>query len=87
MIFPWLTNCDQKVEIPDTDMLSTLSQDTFWTRVDIKSLSICSVSVTLILPQTRFELFPPIDVGGVAFIADADELPKMLGFCSQFLLR
>ena len=38
-------------------------------------------SMTLILPQIKSEASPSIDVGGVAFQAEANALHQILGFC------
>ena len=46
--------------------------------VGIKSLSFSSDSVILILSQTNFEAIPSKDVGGVALLAKADMLHKIL---------
>ena len=71
------------VEIPNVDIFSTLTHDFFSTRVTIKNLSISFDSLTLILPQTKFEAIPPKfeamgGGGGVSILADADALHQIL---------
>ena len=47
--------------------------------VDKKNLSVCS-SMTLILPQTKFESVLPKDIGGDMFLFEADASCQILGF-------
>ena len=46
-------------------------------------MSITFDSMTLRLPQIKFEAILSKDVGGIAFQAEADVLHQILGFCSN----
>ena len=55
-------------------------------RVSVKDLSTVFNSMMLILPQSRFEAIPPNDVGGDAFLAEADASLQILVFAGKSFL-
>ena len=63
------------------DISSTSVQEINWIRASIKHLPLSSDSMAQILPQTKFQVIPPKDVGEVAFLAETDASCQVLGFC------